>query len=455
MNLSGKNFSFHNKTSYFNPYRVLLLLVLIFGGVFIVRGVDSGEVKPLFHPTPTATRTNRSFILEAQTHFQAGNLNAAISAYQEAIALAPNDGALWAELARIQTYSSASLTTDALRKERLQEALASIDKARDISPDDSNVHAIRSFVLDWNANPVIAGEQAQSYLTDAEQEAVRALQLDNRNTLALAFYAEILTDSLKWTQAEQYIQQAVQQDSTIMDVHRIYGQLWESLGDYPSAIEEYKAAAQIMPNLTFLYIYIGANYRRMAANDPASPYYTSALEYFEKAANVNLQIGIQDPIPYIAIARTYSQMGEFFVASMNIQKALAFDPTSPDVYGQLGIIYFKGKNYEGAIPALKCAIYGCNAVESCAARQCDDTVDPQIIITGMPMSNTTVVYYYTYGSVLAGLARTTNDNCTEAIKVFSEIRAQYHRDKDIMSIVQAGEQICASLNATPTPTVQQ
>ena len=56
---------------------------------------------------------------------------------------------------------------------------------------------------------------------------------------------------------------------------------------------------------------------------------------------------------------------------MNVQKALTFDPTSPDVYGQLGIIYFKGKNYEGAIPALKCAIYGCDAVESCAARQCD------------------------------------------------------------------------------------
>ena len=313
------------------------------------------------------------------------------------------------------------------------------------------MHAIRSFVLDWNANPVIAGEEAAVYLTEAEQEAVRALQLDNRNTLALAFYAEILTDSLKWTQAEQYINQAVAQDNTIMDVHRIYGQLWESLGDYPSAIEEYKIAAEIMPNMTFLYIYIGANYRRMAANDPESPYYVDALDYFEKAADVNTQINISDPIPYIAIAKTYAQMGQFLIASRNVQKALTLDPTSPDVYGQLGIIYFKAKNYEGAIPALKCAIYGCDAVESCAARECDPEVDPEIIITGLPISNTTVVYYYTYGSVLAGLSRATNDYCTDAIKVFSEIRAQYYRDKDIMSIVQAGEQICASQNVTPTP----
>jgi tetratricopeptide (TPR) repeat protein len=452
MNLTGKNLNFHTKKSYFNPYRVLFLMALIVGGLLLIRAVESGTVKPLYSPTPTATRTNRSHILEAQTHFQAGNLNAAINAYQAAIQLAPTDGALWAELARIQTYSSASLTTDALRKERLLAALDSINKARELSPDNSNVHAIRAFVLDWNANPGISGDQAQAYLTEAEQESVRALQLDNRNTLALAYYAEILTDSLKWTQAEQYIKQAVEQDDTLMDVHRIYGQLWESLGDYPSAIEEYKIAADIMPNMTFLYIYIGANYRRMAANDPTSPYYISALEYFEKAANVNNQIQIDDPIPYIAIAKTYAQMGEFFIASRNVQKALSLDPTSPDVYGQLGIIYFKAKNYEGAIPALKCAIYGCNAAESCAARECDPDTDPEIVITGMPMANSTIVYYYTYGSVLAGLSRTTNDYCTEAIRVFTEIRAQYFRDNDIMSIVQAGEQICDYSQATVTPT---
>lgn len=451
MNLTGKQISFHRKKSLFNPYKVLLLLTLIFGGVMLLRAINRGDVKPMFAPTMTPTRTNRSHILEAQTQFQAGNLNAAIAAYQAAIELSPNDGTLWAELARIQTYSSASLTTDAARGQRLTEALESINKARDLSPDSSLVHAIRSFVLDWNANPIIAGDKTQAYLTEAEQEAVRALQLDNRNTLALAFYAEILIDSLKWTQAQQYIEQAVARDDTLMDVHRIYGQLWESMGDYPSAIEEYKKATAIAPNMTFLYIYIGANYRRMAANDPESPYYINSLEYFEKAANINEQLGVLDPVPYLSISKTYSQMGEFFIASRNVQKALTFDPSNADVYGQLGIVYFKAKNYEGSIPALKCAVYGCNAVESCEARQCDQETDPEIVITGLPISNTTVVYYYTYGSVLAGLARTTNDYCTESLRVLAEVRAQYYRDKDIMSIVQAGEQICESLYATPTP----
>ncbi len=451
MNLTGKQMSFHTRKRLFNPYRLLFLLVIILGGVYLLRAIDRGEVKPLFSATLTPTRTNRSYVLEAETQFEAGNLNAAIAAYQKAIELAPDDGLLYAELARIQVYSSAGMTTDAARRDRLVQALESINKARDLSPDSSQVHAIRAFVLDWSANPIVAGEKTQEYLTEAEQEAVRALQLDNRNSLALAFYAEILIDSLKWPQAQQYIEQAIAQDPSLMDVHRIYGQLWESMGDYPSAIEEYKKAVEVMPNMTFLYIYIGANYRRMAANDPASPYYVSSLEYFARAADINEQIGILDPIPYLSISKTYSQMGEFFIASRNVQKALTFDPSNADVYGQLGIVYFKAKNYEGSIPALKCAVYGCNAVESCTARQCNPETDPEIVITGLPLSNTTVVYYYTYGSVLAGLARETNDYCTESTRVFSEVRAQYHRDKDIMSIVEAGEQICESLYATPTP----
>ena len=127
MNLTGKQVSFHRKKPLFNPYRVGFLLVLIFGGLFLLRAISRGEVKPLFSPTMTPTRTNVSHILEAQTQFQAGNLNAAIDAYQKAIELSPNDGNLYAELARIQTYSSASLTTDTARRQRLEEALVSIN----------------------------------------------------------------------------------------------------------------------------------------------------------------------------------------------------------------------------------------------------------------------------------------------------------------------------------------
>jgi tetratricopeptide (TPR) repeat protein len=174
--------------------------------------------------------------------------------------------------------------------------------------------------------------------------------------------------------------------------------------------------------------------------------YEQALEYFDKAANLNEQLGIKDPIPYMAIANTYIRLGEPMVASRNAFKALTYNPYSPDVYGQVGLIYHRSRNYEGAIPALKCAIEGCTAEETCEVRDCDPTVDEAIVIEGMPLSDNTVVYYYTYGSVLSGLHRPGDDKCEQAIVVFARIREKYAEDDAIMRIVNAGESICISTN---------
>ena len=47
--------------------------------------------------------------MEGEANFTAGNLDNAITAYQEGVRLDPNDAKIWADLARIQTYSSAFL----------------------------------------------------------------------------------------------------------------------------------------------------------------------------------------------------------------------------------------------------------------------------------------------------------------------------------------------------------
>ena len=147
--------------------------------------------------------------------------------------------------------------------------LDTINLAKEIMPQDSTVLAVRSFVLNWNSNPVLAGERSESLLNEAEAEATLALQLDNTNTLALAYYAEILVDQYKWVQAQQYIQQAMEQDPSLMDVHRIQAYTYEILGEYNLAIQEYKKAIEITPNLTFLYISIGKIYRHLELYDQA------------------------------------------------------------------------------------------------------------------------------------------------------------------------------------------
>jgi tetratricopeptide (TPR) repeat protein len=446
MYIEGKDPLFHKHHNRSNPYRVMILLVLIAVMVSILRGYAKGDIEPLFLPTATPTRTINSYVIEANTHFLAGNLEKSIEAYKKAVETDPTNPNLFTELARVQVYSSNTLTTDAERRQRLAEALEAINQAKALAPTDSSVLAVRAFVLNWNAEETLAGDKSESLRNEAEAEALMALQLDNTNTLALAYYSEILIDQFKWVQAREYMAQAMERGPDLMDVHRIQAYLYEILGEYNLAIQEYQKAIEITPNLTFLYNSVGRLYRHLATTLGEGPvsdeYYDLALEYFDKAASLNEQLGIKDPIPYMLIANTYIRMGEAMVASRNAYKALTFNPYSPDVYGQVGLIYYRARNYEGSIPALKCAVEGCTAEESCSVRECDPETDEVFAIEGLPLSESTVVYYYTYGSVLAGLHRSGDDNCTLAMDVFAEIEATYREDETIMGIVQSGKDIC-------------
>jgi tetratricopeptide (TPR) repeat protein len=255
-----------------------------------------------------------------------------------------------------------------------------------------------------------------------------------------------------------------------MDVHRVNAYVQETLGDYNLAISSYEKAITIAPNFTFLYLRVGANYRRLASDipnpDAAKPVYEKSLEYFEKAARINEQIKVKDPVPYLSISRTYSQLGEFFAAAINVQKALEFEPTNSDIYGQLGIVFFRSRNYEGSIFSLRCAIRGCSGEDSCIGRGLDkcypDLGENPIDVPGLALEPNTIVYYYTYGSVLAALSRERDNKCPEAMQVMGEVRNELETNPDayadgrstIISIVEAGEQICDSLDSVPaTPGV--
>jgi tetratricopeptide (TPR) repeat protein len=328
--------------------------------------------------------------------------------------------------------------------------------------------------LDWNANGAFhTSEEVQDFLIEAESEAQTAQRLDNTNPLALAYLAEILVDQDKWNQAEIIIQQALEIPAATqwMDVYRVNGYVLETLGQYNLAISEYEKAIEIEPNFTFLYSRIGANYRRLALDvattqgeEAARPVYERSLEYFDKVVRINEQINVKDPLPHLSIARTYSQLGEFFIAARNVQTALEYEPTNADIYGQLGVIYFRSRNYEGSIYSLECAIYGCSGEASCQGRgldRCFPTLgENPVDVQGLGISSSTIVYYYIYGSVQAALSRPRDNRCDAAYKAFDEVRAELEANEDdyvdgretIISIVEAGEEICASLiSGTPLP----
>lgn len=442
-----------------NVYRMFFWVFLILGGIWLIRSVRQGEIKPLFLPTPTPTRFAQSYSIEGDALFTAGKLEdstnpegrkipGAITAYREAVKVNPNDVDAWAKLSRIQTYSTAQLIKREDILIRLDEAIASAEKAVEVNPDNSYAHAVYSFALNWRASFVADDRERQALLTKSEQEAVRALQLDNTNTLALAFYAEVLVDQQKWTQAQQNIEQALERDSSLMDVHRVHAYVLESLGQYALAIEAYDRAITIAPNLTFLYLRAGAGYRRLAFDSPNEQVqrqlYEKSLEYFAQSARINEQLGVQDPVPYLSIARTYSQMGEFFIAIRNVQKTIEFQPDNPIFYGELGVLYHKNRNYETGILALKCAVRGCTAKESCDGRGGCGPNDTEAEVKGLELDAGTVYYYDVYASELAALSTPKKSYCDEAVAIAEIIEASiYDEDPNIAADIVVVRTICS------------
>ncbi len=454
MQLTGQNLPFGREDRRAGLRRAGLWLLLIGVGVLVIWLRLTGQVEPLFLPEPTPTRTALSFAEEGKTYFSAGDLGRAIQAYQQAVDLVPTDSQLLAELARIRTYFSAQRASAGERRAQLVEARQAADAAVQANPDNGYAHAIRALAYDWSATEE-QGATREGFLTEALNAAVRAVQLEPPGSpvraLALAFRAEVLTDQQRYAEALDSAAQAAALAPDSVDVHRVYGTVLQSTGLYRQSIEEYLRAAEINPNLTFLYIQIGANYRRLEDTE-------RSLEYFDRAVKINQQLGIQDPGPFQAIARTYMQDGEFFIAARNMERALLIDEGNAGFWGFLGVIYFKARNYESAEQVLRCAVDGCTAEESRALicelniAACDpnDPNDPVGLLHGreipaQPLTAASLEAYYTYGSVLA-----FNKKCDEAERVLQALAGAYAGDPTVMWIVADDRALCAA-SAASTP----
>jgi hypothetical protein len=119
------------------------------------------------------------------------------------------------------------------------------------------------------------------------------------------------------------------------------------------------------------------------------------------------------------------------------------------------MIYVQSKNYESALAALKCAVEGCTAEENTIALDLvkQGLLTESVAVKPVPLTNTTVGYYYIrYGSVLAYL-RTAGDNsnCEKSMALMAKLRATFPNDVDLLSNIQTNEDLCNSILGTPVP----
>jgi tetratricopeptide (TPR) repeat protein len=406
MYLSGSKWNMRKKRRHTNPWRVLLLLVLIASAIYFLRFVVPTVPTPFVH-TPTPTRSPASYVLEAESLFQSGKLGQAEESYRKAIAVDPEEPAFYVALARLQVFQG-----------EFVEAETNARNALLLQPDLPLAHAVLGWALDF---------QGGDKLVEAQSAVERALELDPNLALAQAYYAEILMDNDlgNYEAALQAAQKAAELDPNLLESHRALGYVWERTQNYDRALQEYQTALRINPNLGMLHLAVG----NMALNQEDT---NGAIDSYLKASTLNPES--TEPLTLIALA--YARVGEYGKASQYAANAVEKDPANAVLHGDLGRMYYKNNEYALAVEELTLAVRG-------------GTTAGGVRVEGLPLdagSRKVVEFFYTYGLALA-----KSHTCDLATEIFQALLRAVPDDEIAVTNATEGLVLCGVIEPTPTP----
>lgn len=364
-----------------SPRRLLLLLVLIGAGVFIIVNQNQLRQDLIPPPTPTATRTARSYVVEAESVFEAGNVPATIDAYIQAVSLEPQNVEVLLRLSRLLTLRG-----------RTAEGVQYAERAAQAAPKNVLAQGALAMAYDWHASRLQQrGRNLEA--TDLYQKAIAtgklAVTLDAAYPEAHAYLAETYADLNSWESAIDHAQEALDLNPDRADVQRAVAYVREGQGNYSGAIEAYERAIQFAPREVNLYVSLGQDYR-LLANWP------KALDAFERATRV-------DPT-YVAgfdeLGWTYYLIEDTKKAEQILEQAIQVDPEAWSPRSHLAATYYVRKNYEDASTTFKTAIELMNK---------DFDADRYCVVAKTNACNRVVVAYSTMAVSYCYLADAYND----------------------------------------------
>jgi tetratricopeptide (TPR) repeat protein len=389
-----------------NIGRIAILLVFI-GALVYINQVIVPSTPPLFIPTTTPTRAPESYITEAQRLENEGKYSQAISMYNQAIQSDPKNPATYISLARLLVFTG-----------KYKEAVTNTENALLLNGNNSTAHAMRGWALG------LEGE----YL-GAEAAFQKALEIDQNNADAYAYKAEMLaaqTQAGKGTLGS--LDKAVEASRAAQTIapnslatYRARGIVLELTGNYTDAAREFESAIAINTNIADLHLALGRNYRYLEQ-------YDKAVEEFNRANALNPG----DPLPNFYISRTYAAIGEYAKAIQFAEQSIKVAPTDPFMYGNLGTMYYKNRQYEDAVKPLKMAVVG-------------GTADSGEVVNGLPLDYGRVAeFYYTYGLTLSRLGL-----CGEALPISQTLMQGVKNDEVSVFNAQEMINICSGNSSTP------
>lgn len=342
MYLSGSKWSMRKKRrGPSNPLRILVLLLLIAGAIYLER-VIVPTIPPPFVPTPTPTRSPASILLEADTLYRAGKLAQAQDAYQEAIEVDPGKVSYYIELAHLQALAG-----------DLERAETSARNALLIDRTSAQASALLAWILDLRANQTTDAQERLRLLDQAREQIDKALAQDTEEARVHAFHAEVLIDEYifagedTYAQALEAAERAVSLDPQSLDAHRALGVVWESTGNYENALDSYQTALGINNNLARLHLKVGDMYLALENTDEAVDRYVRASS-----------LAPTDPVPLRRIVLAYARVGQYARASQYAADAVRLNPSNPVLHGVLGQMLRRNNDLERAVEELGWAIHG-------------------------------------------------------------------------------------------------
>jgi tetratricopeptide (TPR) repeat protein len=307
-----------------SPIRVMFLLMLISAGIYVYAIIKQEQIESPFVPTPTPTRSALSYVTTADDLYLQGRITETISAYEQAIALEPDDVLLYIPMSRLLALEGRTI-----------EAVRYAQKATEMARENAAAWAVLGMAYDWNGD-----------VTEAIDACKYAIELDPTYAEGYAYLAEAYADAGRWLDANEAAQTALQLDDSSVDVHRNYGYVLERQANYWGAVEAYKRALEIHPNLAYIHLAVGQNYRRLGDLDSTISSFQKAIAINPNHAQANYELGWT----YLVY------LGESEEAESYLEQAVAADPELGRAVGGLAIAYWQRRNYEDAIPNFERAI---------------------------------------------------------------------------------------------------
>jgi tetratricopeptide (TPR) repeat protein len=414
MYLKSSKFSMNRRTRRSNPFRVILLLVLV-GAAIYANEVIVPSTGPLFVPTSTPTRSPESFVTDAQALEGEGKYTQAIKAYNQAVIVDPRNINTYISLARLQVYTG-----------DYPNAVTNTENALLLNPNSAVANALRGWALGFQGD-YVQGEAA----------CRKAIGLDANNPAAYAYLAEVLVQMNDSGLGEVgTLDKAIDASRTAerlapnsLEGHRARAVVLEATQNNEEAVNEFAAAVAINKFIPDLHLSLGRNLRALGQD-------AKAIDEFNQA----IPLAPADPLPKTYISRTYAKLGQWAKAIQYAQQALKDSPTDPYLWANLGVMYYHNAALADAIPNLRMAVQG------------GTTTDGKEV-KGLPLDYGAIAeYYYTYGLALA-----KQGDCTEAIRIAQMMQQTVANDEisvyNAQEMINICQQQLSTGVTTATPTI--